>query len=333
MRRTLRPAAVAAGVALVLSGCAAGSTVAGLQPPPAPETRVAPLAPPHARAIVDRAFTAAAQAESATGAQADQARATAYTGAALTAARAKARLDSVQPGLGGGPPALSPSQPGLLAVSRGFGWPRVMVAQTVPAEGSLPVLHLLTSPNAVTPYRIAISASMLPNSTVRRFDPLAQGSRLVTDGTGLAVKPATLLTTYAASLSYPSRRVADPAFMPDPFATQIRQNAASQASSVAAQSGFTQQHEVVPGGTYAVEQAGGGALVFSLMRRTDTFTVKPGQKLTAPKEFTALVPGQSQITSRATMTTLELVVFGVPAAKGDATLLAASEQLVAAAGS
>ena len=28
------------------------------------------------------------------------------------------------------------------------------------------------------------------------------------------------------------------------------------------------------------------------------------------------------------MTTLELVVFGVPAAKGDATLLAASEQLV-----
>ena len=30
---------------------------------------------------------------------------------------------------------------------------------------------------------------MLPNSTVRRFDPLAQGSRLVTDGTGLAVAP------------------------------------------------------------------------------------------------------------------------------------------------
>ena len=333
MRRSIRPAALAVGVAMVLSGCAAGSTVAGLQEPPAPVTRVAPLEAAHARAIVNRAFTAAAQAGSATGAQADQARATAYTGAALTAARAQARLDSVQPGLGGGPPALSPSQPGLLALSRGYGWPRVMVAQTVPAEGSLPVLHLLTSPNAVTPYRIAISASMLPNSTVRRFDPLGQGSRLVTDGTGLAVKPATLLTTYAASLSYPPRPGADQGIAPDPFATQIRQNAATQAASVAAQSGFTQQHEVVPGGTYAVEQAGGGALVFALMRRTDTFAVKQGQTLTAPKEFTALVPGRTRITSRATMTTLELVVFGVPAATGDAALLAASEQLVAAAGS
>ena len=33
------------------------------------------------------------------------------------------------------------------------------------------------------------------------------------------------------------------------------------------------------------------------------------------------------------MTTLEFVVFGVPANSGDATLVAASEQLVSAAGS
>ena len=170
MRRSIRPAALAAGVALVLSGCAAGSTVAGLQPPPAPVTSVAPLAAPHARAIVSRAFTAASQAESATGAQADQARATAYTGPALTAARAQARLDSVQPGLGGGSPALSPSQPGLLALSRGFGWPRVMVAQTVPAEGSLPVLHLLTSPrrgHAVPHRHLGEHAAQLHRAPVR----------------------------------------------------------------------------------------------------------------------------------------------------------------------
>ncbi len=308
--------------------------MAGLQPPPAPVTSVAPLAAPHARAIVSRAFTAASQAESATGAQADQARATAYTGPALTAARAQARLDSVQPGLGGGSPALSPSQPGLLALSRGFGWPRVMVAQTVPAEGSLPVLHLLTSPrrgHAVPHRHLGEHAAQLHRAPVRPARAGVAAGHRRHGARGQARDPAHDVRRVAvlpvAARGRPRRSRADP------FATQIRQNAATQATSVAAQSGFTQRHEVVPGGTYAVEQAGGGALVFALMRRTDTFTVKPGQTLTAPKEFTALVPGQTRITSRATMTTLELVVFGVPAAKGDATLLAASEQLVAAAGS
>lgn len=336
MVRPIRSVALAATVALALSGCAAAGPLVGLQPPPAAVPSVAPLTGPHARDILSRAFTAASQAGSDTGAQADRdtgARSIAYAGPALTAAGARARLDAVQPGLGGGSWALSPSQPGLLALSRGFGWPRAMVAQTVPSGGSLPVLHLLTSPDALTPYRISISASMLPNSTVRRFDPLPQGSRLVTDGAGLAVAPTALVTQYAGALSFPAHSVPNPAYAADPFAEQVRQNAAAQARSVTVQAGFTQRHEVVPGSTCAVEQAGGGALVFSVLKRTDTFDVKKGQSLTAPKEFTALVPGRARITSKATMTTLEFVVFGVPAGRGPATLVAASEQLVAAAGS
>ena len=252
MNRSLRLVALTAGAAVALSGCAAVGPVVGLHDAPAAVTSVAPLTPAHARDIVSRAFTAASQAGSTTGAAADKARATAYTGSALTAAAARTGLDSVQPGLGGSSPALSPSQPGLLALSRGFGWPRAMVAQTVPSGGSLPVLHLLTSPDALTPYRIAASATMLPNSTVRRFDPLPQGSRLLTDGTDLAVAPTALVTQYAGSLSFPARTVADPAFTADPFAGQVRQNATTQAASVAVQSGFTQRHDVVPGSTYAV---------------------------------------------------------------------------------
>jgi hypothetical protein len=333
MTRSFRSVALTASAAVALSGCAAVGPVVGLHDAPAAVTATAPLTPSHARDIVSRAFTAASQAASTTGAAADKARATAYTGPALTAATARSGLDSVQPGQGGSSPALSPSQPGLLALSRGFGWPRAMVAQTVPSGGSLPVLHLLTSPDAVTPYRITASATMLPNSTVRRFDPLPQGSRLLADGTDLAVAPTALVTQYAGSLSFPARRVADPAYTADPFAGQVRQSATTQAASVAVQSGFTQRHEAVPGSTYAVEQAAGGALVFSVLKRTDTFTVKKGQSLTAPKEFTALVPGRTRITSRATMTTLEFAVFAVPASSGDATLVAASEQLVSAAGS
>ena len=205
MSRSLRLVALTASAAVALGGCAAAGPVVGLHDAPAAVTTVAPLSPSHARDIVSRAFTAASQAESTTGAAADKARATAYTGPALTAAAARSRLESAQPGPGRqGSPALSPSQPGLLALSRGFGWPRAMVAQTVPSGGSLPVLHLLTSPNAVTPYRISASATMLPNSTVRRFDPLPQGSRLLTDGTGLAVAPTALVTQYAGSLSFPA---------------------------------------------------------------------------------------------------------------------------------
>ena len=209
-----------------------------------------------------------------------------------------------------------------------------MVAQTVPSGGSLPVLHLLTSPDALTPYRIAVvghHAAELHRAAVR---PAPAGVAAASPtAPSLAVAPTALVTQYAGSLSFPARTVADPAFTADPFAGQVRQNASTQAASVAAQSGFTQRHDVVPGSTYAVQQAAGGALVFSVLKRTDTFTVRKGQSLTAPKAFTALVPGRTRITSRATMTTLEFVVFGVPASSGDATLVAASEQLVSAAGS
>ena len=208
-----------------------------------------------------------------------------------------------------------------------------MVAQTVAAEGSLPILHLLMSPDAFTPYRITASATMMPASTVKPFDPLSQGSPLVTDGKGLAVSDAALLKAYAESMAFPVKKVKAPPFADDPFSSQVRVRAAAVAKSVVTQAKFSQVHKVVPNSVYAVRQAGGDALVFGVIERTDSFAVKSGQAVnTVANKAFVLLTGKKKVTKSASITTLEFVVFSVPRETGRATLVAAGEQVVAGVG-
>ena len=246
---------------------------------------------------------------------------------------ARAKLASVQSAVVESP-VLGAPQPRLLAVSRGDGYPRFIVAQSVTSEGGPPVLHLLTSPDALTPYRISTSVTMLPGSTVQPFDALNQGSPLATDGRGLAMAPTALLDGYAAGMAFPGKTVSNPLFAEDSFSAQVRTRAAGVAKAVSSQATFSQIHKVVPGSVYAVQQASGDALAFGVLQRTDSFAVKPDQAVNtvADKEF-VLLSGKKQVTKEASRTTLEFVVFAVPRAKGPATLVAASEQLVAGSGS
>ncbi len=316
-----------------VSGCAVVDGVLGIREAPKANAASAALTVDQTKRILTRAFTAAQQAETTTGAAARAAQETAYTGEGLRAANARVRLAPVQPAMAD-PPVLAPPQPGPLAISRGFGYPRVIVAQTVTSKGSLPILHLLTSPDAATPYRISVSATMLPDSTVKRFDALSQGSPLVTDGTGLAVAPSALMNAYAAGMAFPAKEAANPPFAADPFVAQVRAGAAGVAKAVAAQATFSQVHVVVPNSVYAVRQASGDALVFGVIERTDSFAVKSGQAVNtvANKEF-VLLSGKTKVTKVASITTLEFVVFAVPRSSGQATLVAASEQVVAGSGS
>ena len=334
MNRRLTTVATAAVLGATLSGCGVGKALVGVHEPPAPVTDIASVTPAQARGIVDRVFTAAGQARRASSADVKDARAVAFTGPALTAAISDAKLATVSPVLAGSSPAIAPEQPRVLALPRGAGFPRVIVVQTVPDKGGLPVLHVVTSPDARTPYRIEESATMLPGTSVRSFTSLASGSELVKDGKDLTVAPQGLLEAYAKGLSYPAAKVPNPPYAEDRFATQVRSGAAKQASDVSKYASFTQKHSVKPGSVYAIAQNGGGALVFGVLERTDTFTVKKsGSSLTAPKQFTALVPGKKKLTRKATMTTLEMVVFAVPKGSGQATLVAATEHLVSASGS
>jgi hypothetical protein len=321
---------------VTVAGCGAAHAVLGIHEPPKVNAASASLTVDQASNILTRAFTAAQQAETKTGAPAQAARKTAYTGEGLRRANARVKLAKVHPAVAGSP-VLAPPQPGLLAVSRGFGYPRVIVAQTEASqasEGSPPILHLLTSPDVRTPYRISESATMLPDSKVKPFDSLSQGSPLVIGRSDLAVAPAALLNAYAARLAFPAKAATNPPFTADPLAAQVRAGAAGVARAVADQARFSQVHKVVPNTVYAVRQAGGDALVFGVIERTDSFEVKPDQAVnTADNLEFVLLSGKERITKAASITTLELVVFAVPRSRGKARLVAASEQLVAGSGS
>lgn len=333
---TRRACAIALSIvtALSLTGCGAANAVLGIHAPPKANPSSVPLTLDQARSILIRDFTAAQEGEATTGATVQTELRTAYAGEGLRAANARVKLAKVQPS-GAVSPLLAPRQPRLLALPHGFGYPRVILAQTVASEGPLPILYLLTSPDAAAPYRISASATMLLGASLAPFDSLAKGSPLVTDGTGLAVAPAALLKAYALGMVFPVAKIeAKPPFAADPFFAQVRAKGVGTAKAVAAQALFTQVHKVVPNSVFAVRQASGDALVFGVIERTDSFAVKSGEAVNtaANKEF-VLLSGKKRVTRAATLTTLEFVVFAVPRSSGEARLVAASEQVVAGSGS
>ena len=333
MTRKARAFAMSIAISVSLSGCGAANAVLGVHAPPKANPSAVPLTPDQAKVILTRDFTAAQQGDTKADTTPRDVLRTAYTGEGLLAANARVKLAKVQPTRAVSP-LLAPQQPRLLAVPRGFGYPRVLIAQTVVSEGPLPILYLLTSPDASAPYRIQASATMLLSTSLKPFDSLAKGSPLVTDGKGLAVAPAALLGAYAAGMAFPAKASASPTFAADIFSGQVRAKAASVAKAVAAQATFSQTHKVLPGSVYAVRQAGGDALVFGVIERTDSFAVKSGQAVnTAENKEFVLLTGKTRVTKTATITRLEFVVFAVPRSSGQATLVAASEQVVAGSGS
>lgn len=341
--RVILAAAVCVGFVLVVvsaPGWGATHALLGIHEAPPVSSTSAPLTIDQAEGILVRVFTAASQGETATGAASQEQLRTAYTGEGLRAVNGRVTLAGVPPAAVTSP-LLAP-HPKLLAVSRGFGFPRFIIAQAVATDGGLPILYLLTSPDAGTPYRISMTVDMVPPATVQPFDRLSSGSPLVSNSTGpsvtsragLAVTPDTLLNLYAAQMAFPAKAAGNAPFAADSFSSQLRAEAAGTASAVGAQATFTQVHKVMPDCAYTVRQASGDALVFGVLERTDSFAVKPGQSVsTAANKAFVLLTGKKLITTSASLTTVEFLIFSVPQSKGQATLVAAREQIVAGSGS
>jgi hypothetical protein len=313
--------------ALGLAGCGAGTALAGVHDAPAQVTNQAPISPESAQQIAERVITKVDEADRAGPEVAKDLRAEAFTGAALAVAKAADQL---------GEPAAAPNPvsrteaPKVLAVSRGTGWPRLIVAQTTSGDGGS-VLNLLVSADARTPFRLSASATMHPGASVSALDSLTKGSPAVTDGAGLVKAPKDLLAEYAASLAYPRPAKADDVDASDQFTVGVRANAAAQAKSFGKLATLTQKHEVQPDQTLAIQLRGGGALVFALLERTDTITLKKGGKsLTPSSEFQRLVRKKT-LEKNAELKSYETVVLTVPD-QGKAAVVAADEVLFSAKG-
>lgn len=331
-RRRRRAAALGAGIlSLSLAGCGA---VVGITDAPTAAVGGA-LQGGQAQAIATQAVGAAVAAYGAPGPEGDALRRAAFTGDALEAAEADARLESKsQPAQRQAPKdarALTSAAPVVLAVSRGLAYPRSLVVQTTRAKSGLPVLSLLTTRDVRTPYRVAASATMLPGAVVPAVDPVSDGSPPLADGSGLAVKPVALTAMYAASLAFPSGRPAPAGTLsPDAFAAGVTSSARAQNAALKGVGTFTEQRQArnVAGGLRVAD--GKGALVFTAIDRANTF-LKPGPGTIIPMApFTALT-GLTSVTAEARLKTLEVVTFFIPDS-GPAVVVAAQEHLVGASG-
>lgn len=323
--------AVCASTLIALTGCSSGApseaaSSSSTGPTPA-------VAPQQVQSVATRAISRAGDATRAGGADSRKARRAAFTGPALRAADADAKLADVSPQLAPPNPALTNRQPTPLAVTQGKP-PSLLLVQTGAGDGDLPQLQLLESAPTGGSWKVAEAATMLPGASVQPFPALAKGTPTLAprQESGLAVAPADLVRGYAKSLAHPSKPVPDRSWIGDDFAARVRQSAREQASATEAYASFTQRHEVLPDATHVIRQQDGSALVFAVLERTDTFDVAKHRVLNAPKEFTAFVPKQDRINKRARMTTLEFLVFQVPRGTGKASLVAASEHLVGARG-
>ncbi|NYG07840.1 hypothetical protein BJ986_002327 [Phycicoccus badiiscoriae] len=329
MSRSTARVAVIGALALALSGCGAGATLAGLHDAPSQVTTVAPISAQSAEAIATRVLAKAAAASADTSADAGTLRAQALTGSALAVANAASRLQTGVPSAT--TPLVRTAPPKLLGISRGTGWPRLILVQTsTPDSGA--VLNLLVSPDARTPFRLSASATMQPGAKVDALNSLTAGSPLLAPGAKLAVQPAELLKGYAASLAFPTP-VPDPDVdAAEPFSTGIRAHAADQAKTFGKLATLKQTHTVAPNSTVAIELRGGGALVFGLLERTDTITLLPGGKsLTPSADFQRLVRKKT-LTKSAELKSYEIMVFTVPV-EGKAQVVAVNEVLFSAKGS
>jgi hypothetical protein len=309
-----------------LTGCAA---VAGVREAPTATVGGA-VQSAQAQAIAAQVVGDAAKAAAA-GPEGEALRASAYTGDALEAAKADAKLAATLSQEARDASALTTSAPVVHAVSDGLSYPRSMIVQTTRAKSGLPVLYLLTTPDVRTPYRIAASTPMLPSASVRAFDPVAQGSPRLGDARGLVQKPEELATAYAASLAFPPPAAsAEALFEPDAFAEGIRASATSQNQGLTGIGTFTRQHAVknIVGGLRVRGDA--GALVFAVLERTDTFVNKSTGTITPSAQFTALT-GLPTIKDEARLQTLEFVTFFAPKT-GKAVVVGAEEHLYAASG-
>jgi hypothetical protein len=323
--------AVVLGAMLVLSGCGSiADAVVGIEPAPAERPASAPLDPAGGVAIATRLLAAAEDAGSSPGAAGLRARSEVFAGDALAVANARAaRAVSARP-----EQRLAPAPPPtVVAQSRGRQWPRAILASTLDESTNTRYLHVLVSDAPERPFRIRASVAMFPGSTLPSLGAPGAGAPLVAaqDGTGLARSPSQALAGYAAALASPRPRGSGDVATDDPFATGLATSAATQVAALGTLGAYTQKHGALPAKSVSFRLAGGGAVVFALMSRTDTFTARPTAKaLTLPRDLAALV-GRASVTRSATATSLEPVVLLVPAS-GRTRAIGASELLVSGTG-
>lgn len=325
-RPLTRRRALTAALAGVLSAASLAACTGNGAEETTTSTGTPAVAPTQAASVATSLVTAANQSQADATAAGDAARAKIYSGPALKAADARAKVLAT-----GSAAQRTEAELGtdttILGISPRADVPAEIVARTTLKKSNAPVLVLLTGDQDGQNFKIAAMAPLVQDAKVEALDPTSEGSGVIGTGTDLVAKPSDITAAWAASVTFPdpkpSQLIAD-----DPWSSQLRKDAAAQSKSLGAQGVFAQTHEpaAMLGGLRL--KAGSGALVFAHLTRTDAIALHKPTKLTPSKDVTA-VSGIKTITTEAQLTSSEFIAFVIPAT-GQARVVAARDQLVAA---
>ncbi|EWT02270.1 hypothetical protein N865_06675 [Intrasporangium oryzae NRRL B-24470] len=287
------------------------------------------VAPSAAQAQADSVVAAAVTARNDITPAGEAARQKAFAGAALESANAWAKTLPGRTAADKAANELSTTGAKVLGISRSTDLPQQILVQTTLVKSGAPVLVLLTTSKAGTPFKVAALVPVLPGARVDALDPLSEGSGAIGSGKGLVATPDAVVKAYADSVKYPDP-VSSPLLDTDKWTQQLVQSARAQGEALKVQGTFTQTHDpkAILGGLRL--KGGDGAIVFADLVRSDAIALRTPAKLTPSKDLT-LLTGIKQITTEADLTTNEIIAFVIPTT-GKARIVAATDQLVAGTG-
>ncbi len=328
---TIRRAGAVLVAALALGGCGLPGAVVGMHAAPRETTTAASLDVRSAQRITARVLDAARAARAQTGRSAKADQEAVLTGAALAVAEAATATHSATSPTPA--PLTKPGTPTVLSVSQGRIWPRAILATTFDEDTEKQSLYVLVSTSADAPFKLAATVTMHGGSKIPALGELADGAPLVPadDGAGMVASPADVLRQYAGALGYPKAARAPAVSAQDAFAQTLRASATAQASTLGKLGTLTQEQAVVTDDTVTFRLAGGGAVVFGMLRRTDRIALaKSAKELVLPATYAAL-SGKKKVTTGVRILSLEPVALVVPVS-GTATGIAADQQIVSVTG-
>lgn len=322
----VRRALLAGALALSLGACGLGDALVGLRPAPSESPRSAPLDVEAATAVAARVLGSADQARAATGPTAKAKRAEVLVGDALTLATL------VRPAASSDTPLTAAPVPTVLAMSSGRSWPRAMLVGTLDEATATQSLHVLVSATAEEPYRLVSTAPMLPGATLPALGPVTDGAAFLTGVSKQTIgtlTPASAATAYAAALAVPRPAKVDKRVtVTDAFSGALLRSAAAQAKALGKLATLGQTHKAAAPTITGFRLADGGAVLFTLLTRTDAISVKAGAKeILLPAEYAKLT-GKTKATKAVTLTSLEPVILLV-SSTGAVSVIGAAEHLIA----
>jgi hypothetical protein len=326
MRSGRRGAGLAAAV--LLAGCGAGVRLPPVPGDAGSHTAVAPRQAVMILGAVDAALVRATSAGD-VAAAGGRVLGPAREELAATIAVRKALQQAPTP-----PPA--PPNPRLL-LTQAEEWPRWFVAAGSSPASATPVIRLLQSPDARSPYGLWAELRMLPGSTLPETAPVTVGSAPLAPGAaGLVRTPAEVMRRYTDLLNRGDASPYQGDFAPDAFRQELHQQlGADRATFRSAGAGeVTDLHRFAPVGPFALPTQDGGALVIGRLDQRYRVAVAPGRTSVRLDPQLAALAARPIITTRLDRWSVEMVAFYVPKAgsSGKVTLIAASRTDVAASG-